>query len=163
VLQSVSAELRQDNFSGERSDYRRAQANWRLATQLGGGELRADLDLLGLRQRPNSPAPIDEETGAFSTLLPVDFNQNPANAILNTDRYKVVLEYDKPLSFGRWGARRGPVLSDARPPHQRDPDLALQVVRLVGHTVGGAQAMSDAGLSLKLTWTSLREYCGGSE
>ena len=102
VLQSVSAELSQDNFSGERADFRRAQAIWRLATKVGGGKFRADLDLLGLRQRPNSPAPIDEATGAFSTLLPIDFNQNPANATLNTNRYKVVLEYDKPLSFGRW-------------------------------------------------------------
>jgi iron complex outermembrane recepter protein len=102
VLQSVSAELSQDNFSGERADFRRAQAVWRLSTQVGGGKFRADLDLLGLRQRPNSPAPIDQATGAFSTLLPVDFNQNPSNAALNTNRYKVVLEYDKPLPFGKW-------------------------------------------------------------
>jgi iron complex outermembrane receptor protein len=102
VLQSVSAELSRDNFSGERADFSRAQAIWRMATQVGGGKFRADLDLLGLRQRPNSPAPIDQATGAFSTLLPVDFNQNPSNAVLNTNRYKVVLEYDKPLSFGKW-------------------------------------------------------------
>jgi len=103
VLQSVSAELTQDHFSGERADSRRVQANWRLATKLGGGKLRADLDLLALRQTPNSPAPIDEATGAFSTLLPVDYNQNPVNAALDTDRYKMVLAYDKPLRFGRWG------------------------------------------------------------
>jgi hypothetical protein len=77
VRQSVSAELTQDNFSGERADFRRAQGIWRLATELGGGKFRADVDLLALRQRPNSPAPIDETTGAFSTLLPLDYNQNP--------------------------------------------------------------------------------------
>jgi hypothetical protein len=58
------------------------------------------VDLLGLRQRPNSPLPIDEATGQFSTLLPMDFNQNPANAKLNTDSYEFVLGYDLPLSFG---------------------------------------------------------------
>ena len=103
MRQSLSAELTQDNFSGERADFRRAQGIWRLATQLGGGKFRADVDLLALRQSPNSPAPIDEATGAFSTLLPVDYNQNPANSALDTNRYKVVLDYDKPLSFGRWG------------------------------------------------------------
>src|SRR4029077_13258022 len=59
--------------------------------------------LLALRQKPNSPAPIDEATGKFTALLPVDYNQNPANAALDTDRYKVVLDYDLPLRFGRWG------------------------------------------------------------
>src|SRR6185295_11804185 len=44
VRQSVSAELVQDNFSGDRSDFRRAQGIWRLATELGGGNLRADFD-----------------------------------------------------------------------------------------------------------------------
>ena len=103
VRQSLSAELTQNTFSGERADFGRAQGSWRLGTQLGGGTFRADVDVLALRQRPNSPAPIDEATGAFSTLLPLDYNQNPANASLDTNRYKAVLEYDKPLSFGRWG------------------------------------------------------------
>lgn len=103
VRQSVSAELTQDTFSGDRADFRRAQGIWRLATQLGGGNFRADFDVLALRQHPNSPAPIDEATGAFSTLLPVDYNQNPANSLLDTNRYKIVLDYDKKLSFGRWG------------------------------------------------------------
>ena len=103
VRQSVSAEWNQNNFSGERAEFSRVQGVWRLATDFGGGQFRADVDLLALRQQPNSPAPIDEATGAFSTLLPVDFNQNPANAALDTNRYKIVLDYSKALSFGRWG------------------------------------------------------------
>src|SRR5262245_25833810 len=86
VRQSVSGEVTQNNYSGPRADFRRAQGIWRLATQLGGGDFRADLDLLALRQQPNSPAPIDEATGAFSTLLPVDYNQNPANSTLDSNR-----------------------------------------------------------------------------
>jgi iron complex outermembrane receptor protein len=103
VQQSISAEVSHDNLSDDRADFRRVQGAWRLATNLGGGKFRADLDLLALRQNPNSPAPIDEETGAFSALLPVDFNQNPANAQLDTNRYKAVVEYERPLSFARWG------------------------------------------------------------
>ena len=103
VRQSISAEVSRDNLSDERANFRRAQGIWRLATQLGRGQFRADVDLLALRQKPNSPAPIDEATGRFSTLLPVDFNQNPANATLDTNRYKAVVRYDVPLSFARWG------------------------------------------------------------
>jgi outer membrane receptor protein involved in Fe transport len=103
VRQSISAELSQDNLSDPRADYRRAQGIWRLSTQVGGGTLRADVDLLALRQKPNSPAPLDEATGVYSALLPVDFNQNPANAKLDTDRYKAIVDYGVPLSFGRWG------------------------------------------------------------
>jgi len=101
--QSLSGELTDDKFSGLRAGARRGQATYRLATDLGRGRLTADLDLLALRQKPNSPLPIDEATGEFTTLLPVDFNQNPANARLDTDRYKFVLGYELPLSFGRWG------------------------------------------------------------
>jgi len=104
VRQSLSVEAAESNLSDPRADYGRAQAIWRLATQLGGGTLRADLDLLALRQKPNSPAPIDPATGAFSSLLPVDFNQNPANAALDNNRYKVVLDYVRPFKFGRWGS-----------------------------------------------------------
>lgn len=103
VRQSISAELAQDNFTGRRAEYRRAQGVWRMASNITGGMFRADVDLLALRQQPNSPAPIDEATGTFSTLLPVDYNQNPANSQLNTNRYKLVLDYSKPLAFGRWG------------------------------------------------------------
>ena len=103
VRQSISGEVSDDKLSDKRAGYKRAQGSWRLATKLGGGNVRADVNLLALRQKPNSPLPIDEATGQFTTLLPVDFNQNPANAKLDTDRYKLVLGYDLPLSFGRWG------------------------------------------------------------
>src|SRR5262245_12489186 len=103
VRQSISAELNQNNFSDDRAEFRRAQGVWRMSTSLGRGTFRTDVDILALRQKPDSPAPIDESTGAFSTLLPVDYNQNPVNAKLDTDRYKVVVDYEVPLRFGRWG------------------------------------------------------------
>jgi iron complex outermembrane receptor protein len=103
VRQSFSAEVSDDKLSDPRARYGRARGSWRLATELGGGTVQADVDVLGLRQKPNSPQPIDDATGQFTTQLPVDFNQNPANAKLDTNRYNFVLRYDRPLSFGRWG------------------------------------------------------------
>src|SRR5262249_42121368 len=103
LRQSLSGELSKENLTGKRANAGRGQATYRLSTDLGRGRLFADLDLLALRQKPNSPLPIDEATGQFTALLPVDFNQNPANARLDTDRYKLVLGYELPLSFARWG------------------------------------------------------------
>jgi iron complex outermembrane recepter protein len=104
VSQSISGELSHEKQTGERVRFGRAQGGWRLATELGGGKFTADVDVLSLRQKPNSPHPIDEATGQFTTLLPVDFNQNPTDARLDTNRYKLVLGYERPLSFGRWGS-----------------------------------------------------------
>ncbi len=103
VRQSISAEASKDNLSDPRASYGRAQTIWRLATRVGGGTFRSDVDVLALRQKPNSPAPVDEATGSFSRLLPVDFNQNPLNAALDTNRYKVVADYVRPFRVGRWG------------------------------------------------------------
>jgi outer membrane receptor protein involved in Fe transport len=102
VRQSISGELSDDTMSDPRAGYRRAGATWRLGTQLGRGNFRADVDVLALHQKPNSPTPVDEN-GQLTTMLPVDYNQNPANAKLDTNRYKFVMNYDIPLSFGRWG------------------------------------------------------------
>src|SRR5215470_14693823 len=76
MRQSLSGELTHDTLAGRRASFGRGQATYRLATDLGRGRITADLDLLALRQKPNSPLQIDEATGHFTTLLPVDFNQN---------------------------------------------------------------------------------------
>jgi iron complex outermembrane recepter protein len=102
--QSISAEFSDDKVADPRAGYKRAQGSWRLATDIAGGSARADLNLLALRQKPNSPTPIDIDTGQLITLLPKDFNQNPANAKLNTDRAQLVLGYELPLSFGRFSS-----------------------------------------------------------
>jgi len=104
VLQSVGGEISNDNVSDPRAGYGRVQGMWRVATKLGRGTLRADVDALALRQRPDSPAPVDETTGRFSGWLPLDYNQNPLNAALDTNRYKAVVTYDLRLPFGRWGS-----------------------------------------------------------
>ena len=102
VRQSISAELSEDKLSDAGVKFGRAQGSWRFATALGGGQARADVNLLALRQKPNSPSPVDKATGQLITTLPKDYNQNPANAKLDTDRFQLVLGYDLPLTFGRW-------------------------------------------------------------
>ena len=103
VRQSVRGELSDDKLSDKRAGHQRAEGSWRLASELARGSARADVNLLRLRQKPTSPMPIDTATGQFSALLPLDFNQNPTNARLDTDRYQLVLGYELPLSVGRWG------------------------------------------------------------
>ncbi|GAC1600614.1 MAG: hypothetical protein NVS3B2_02950 [Ramlibacter sp.] len=103
VRQSVSGELGNDRYSEPRVKAQRVQGSYRLGTQVGEGSLRADLNLLALRQKPMSPHPVDEATGQLHLQLPVDFNQLPTDAKLDTDRMQLTVGYDLPLSFGRWG------------------------------------------------------------
>jgi iron complex outermembrane receptor protein len=101
--QSISGEVSNDKYANPRTQAQRTQGSYRVGADVGGGSLRADLDLLSLRQKPMSPQPVDETTGQFHTLLPIDFNQLPADAKINTGRSQLTLGYDLPLSFGRWG------------------------------------------------------------
>lgn len=103
VRQSISAEFGNDKYSDSRVKAQRAQGSYRLGMELGGGSLRADLNLLSLRQKPMSPHPVDETTGQLHTQLPVDFNQLPTDARLDTGRTQINVGFDLPLSFGRWG------------------------------------------------------------
>ena len=104
VKQSISGELSNDKQSDPRARAQRAQGSWRAATETIAGSLRADLNLLWLRQKPASPTPFDATTRQLANLLPKDFNQNPANAKLDSDRYQVVLNHELPTSFGRWAS-----------------------------------------------------------
>src|SRR5499426_1780890 len=54
VLQSVGGEISDDHVSDPRAGYSRVQGMWRVATKLGRGTLRADVDALALRQKPDS-------------------------------------------------------------------------------------------------------------
>jgi outer membrane receptor protein involved in Fe transport len=103
LRQSISGEVSSDKYSDPRAKAQRAQGSYRLGTEVGGGNLTADLTLLGLRQKPTSPLPVDEATSRLTTLLPIDFSQLPTDAKLDTDRAQLTLAYELPLSFGRWG------------------------------------------------------------
>lgn len=102
IKQSISGQISRDQQSDPRAGFRRAKGSYRLGTDVGRGRLRADVNLLQLRQKPASPTPIDV-SGQLSASLSPDFNQNPADARLDTDRYQVVLGYDAPVGRGQWG------------------------------------------------------------
>jgi outer membrane receptor protein involved in Fe transport len=102
VKQSFSGELSKDQQSDARAGFKRAQGSYRLGGDVAGGQARADFNVLLLRQKPGSPSPIDDSGQLHSDLSP-DFNQNPADAKLDTNRYQLVLGYDTTVPLGRWG------------------------------------------------------------
>jgi outer membrane receptor protein involved in Fe transport len=73
----------------------------RNAANVNGGELRLDFDATVQHQRPSSPRPL--EGTIFDPETPVDFNQNPADGKINTNRFQLTSAYDKELSVGSWG------------------------------------------------------------
>lgn len=102
VLQSLSGEVYRNRYSDPRANADLVQGRYRAATAMAGGEVRLDLNVTLLHQKPASPTPVDD-SGHLTSDLPVDFNQNPADAKLNTDAYQMVLGFDKTVSLGRWG------------------------------------------------------------
>ncbi|MBE7942483.1 MULTISPECIES: TonB-dependent receptor [Ramlibacter] len=102
LKQSISGALESQPDSNPRSGFKRAEATYRMAMPLAGGVVRVDLSALALRQKPGSPSPVDN-AGRLGAGLPVDFNQNPADARLNTERYQLVLGYNRRLAIGDWG------------------------------------------------------------
>jgi iron complex outermembrane recepter protein len=102
LRQSISGRLSRDRQSDPRAAFNRAEGSYRMSTDLAGGQARADLNLLRLRQKPSSPTPIDDNGQLQSDLSP-RFNQNPAGAKLDTDRYQIVLGYDTLVRLGSWG------------------------------------------------------------
>ncbi len=104
VRQSISAEADYDRFSDTHARARRIEGTYRGSTDLGGGTLRMDLGALSLQQKPTSPVPLDDVRGQLTSVLPSDFNANPANGKIDTDRYQMVVGYERPLGFGQWGS-----------------------------------------------------------
>lgn len=102
IKQSLSGEISNDPSADPRGGHKRVQLGYRAATELAGGKARLDLNLMSLRQRPLSPTPLDD-SGHLSTDLPIDFNQNPGDAKLDTRRLQLVGAFEKALSLGQWG------------------------------------------------------------
>ncbi len=103
VKQSLALEISRYKLSDPRAGYDRAQANYRLATEMLGGDFRLDANFQWLHQKPASPTPVGED-GRLTDEGSFDFNQNPADGRLDTRRQQLVLAYDRPLAIGRWGS-----------------------------------------------------------
>jgi outer membrane receptor protein involved in Fe transport len=101
VKQSVSFELSRDRLSDPRAGFDRGQLGYRLATPLAGGDLHLDLQYQDLKQKPASPTPAGDD-GRLTDELPPDFNQNPGDAHIDTQRSQAALAYGRALPIGRW-------------------------------------------------------------
>lgn len=104
IRQSISAEASDDRLSDAHARARRVEGTWRAATEIGGGTLRADLGALSLQQKPTSPVPFDTARGQLTSVLPLDFNANPADGKVDTDRYQAVVGYERAMVLGQWGS-----------------------------------------------------------
>ncbi len=100
IRQSLSIDGTQDQRADPRASFRRVHALYRAATQIADGDVRLDLDLTDLHDKPASPTPFSGTTA----LLPNDFNQNPANGHINTQVSKLTAAYDRALGAGQWTA-----------------------------------------------------------
>jgi outer membrane receptor protein involved in Fe transport len=101
VRQSIAFELSHDQLSDPRAGFDRAQANYRMAAPLGGGDLHFDFNFQLLKQKPASPTPVGDG-GQLTDEIGPDFNQNPADGRIDTQREQFVLAYGRRLAIGRW-------------------------------------------------------------
>ncbi len=89
--QSLAADVTHEKISDARAGFDRQHVLYRSGMQLGPGNVTLDLDGVHQRQRPSSPSPVGDD-GRLTTLLSPDFNQNPADAVINTFPYTLPLD-----------------------------------------------------------------------
>jgi iron complex outermembrane receptor protein len=98
---SLDADGSRERYSDSRAGVNRGHVQLRNAADLGGGEARLDLNATVQHQRPSSPRPL--EGAMFDPETPIDFNQNPADGRINTDRFQLTGAYDRQVEPGSWG------------------------------------------------------------
>jgi outer membrane receptor protein involved in Fe transport len=98
---SLGVDGARERYSDGRSGVDRGHLLLRNAADLGGGQARLDLDATVQHQRPFSPRPLEGTT--FDPETPIDFNQNPADGKINTNRFQLTGAYDKDVGAGSWG------------------------------------------------------------
>ncbi|GAC1629630.1 MAG: hypothetical protein NVS9B10_21070 [Nevskia sp.] len=129
--QSLVADAQRDRYSDAREGRDRAHLLYRLGSRLAGGRAHLDLDATVQHEQPTSPRPfVDGEPAAG---LPVDFNQNPADGKIDSNRFRLLAGYERATGLGSWGTT-----VSATQTH-------LQQVR--GFLVEGAQPGAGASLA----------------
>ncbi len=105
--QSLQGDVSRDSWSDDRTAANRAHASYRFATQLAGGTVRADAELL---QQHQIPAGLTRRRGIngrqrlWPETSPND-NQNPSDAHINEGRRQLTLGYDlAETAFGAFGS-----------------------------------------------------------
>ena len=102
IKQSVAADISRDQLQDRRAGADRVHGLYRLSTGLVGGEVRLDLNASLQHQKPESPAPIGSD--GFDPRVPLDFNQNPDDRKIETQRFAITLGYDLDTVMGSWGS-----------------------------------------------------------
>ncbi|MGE5624838.1 MAG: TonB-dependent receptor [Bacillota bacterium] len=108
VKQSLMADYARQGYADPRSGWDRYHLLSRTAVDTESGEFRLDVDGMQIRGKPASPTPLAPGDTALTTLVPVDSNQNPANARMDEDRLSLTLADDTAFKWGTWST----VLSD---------------------------------------------------
>jgi iron complex outermembrane recepter protein len=102
ILQSVSADAGRTRVAGDGIGSDRVHGLYRLAADTGFARAHLDVDATAQRQKPQSPVPIDAN-GLPTSRLPVDFNQNPSDARIDSDVARLVAGLDGKTGATAWG------------------------------------------------------------
>lgn len=98
---SLGIDGARERYSDPRAGADRGHLLLRNAKEVSGGEVRLDLDATVQHQRPWSPRPLEGE--GFDPETPIDFNQNPADGKIDTQRLQLTAAYDRNTALGSWG------------------------------------------------------------
>jgi iron complex outermembrane receptor protein len=98
--QSFAAEGESLGFADKRENVSDGRLLYRGALNLGTGELRVDANVSIVRDVP--PSPLIREGAALTMLTPINSNFNPADGVIDEDKYQLAVGYSQPTPWGDW-------------------------------------------------------------
>lgn len=105
ATQSISATIDRDRFRDRRSGADRGNLFYRGEAQTARGRWQFDVTALRLLQDPASPHLV--EGAGLSRRIPIDANQNPSDAHINTTRLEVATSYLSSIGQTPWTTTLG--------------------------------------------------------
>lgn len=97
---SLTANAERLGVADDDAGAERGHLLYRGRAETAGGVFRIDFDATLLDQDPASPHP--REGAVLSPRVPVDANHNPGHAMLDEDRYHLVVGYGHEIGGGEW-------------------------------------------------------------
>ncbi len=151
VDSSLTVDGAKQGYDDPRTSFKRGHVLWRNQAELAAGTLRFDLDAASVDQDPASPRP---RVGAvFSPDVPVDSNQNPAGAYLNTRRATFTLGWDQDAGSAVWST----ILSTSRSRQDVFRGFLVDIAPTSPNAHGYRERIdtTDLYFDTHLTWTNL--------
>ena len=96
----VSADIEKQGFRDPKTTSSRDHAHWRGQMDTPPGLLKLNADASLVQSHPSSPVLVSG--GGLSSQIPLDANQNLADAFINEDRYTASVGLDHSFSQGQW-------------------------------------------------------------